>query len=183
MDPRDSGRAALPEAAGLWDVLNRERPFDARLFQVLCGFLSAVYLLMAILRAGAACAVRAGLALRRSHRARSGTHSGGSSAVLVTPASRTPCLEEPRQRSHRARRDLVQDDQRPVLPGDVLERARPALRVLPVALQLFTARRCSRVAGCRTASRPGSRLGRWSRRRRTAEEALRREVTSASCAT
>ena len=29
MDPRDSGREPVPEEAGLWEVLNRERPFDA----------------------------------------------------------------------------------------------------------------------------------------------------------
>jgi signal transduction histidine kinase len=50
MEPSDPGRESMPEAAGLWEVLNRERPFDPRLFQILCGFLSAVYLLMAILR-------------------------------------------------------------------------------------------------------------------------------------
>jgi signal transduction histidine kinase len=50
MNPRAPGRDALPEADGLWAVLNRERPIDARMFQVLSAFLSAVYCLMAVLR-------------------------------------------------------------------------------------------------------------------------------------
>src|SRR5262249_9776466 len=50
MDPRASGRDAMPEADGLWAVLNRERPIDAHVFQILTGFLSTVYLLMAVLR-------------------------------------------------------------------------------------------------------------------------------------
>jgi signal transduction histidine kinase len=50
MDPRASGRDTMPEADGLWAVLNRERPIDARTIQVLSAFLSSVYLLMAVLR-------------------------------------------------------------------------------------------------------------------------------------
>ena len=50
MDPRASGRDTMPEADGLWAVLNRERPIDTRTIQILSGFLSAVYLLMAVLR-------------------------------------------------------------------------------------------------------------------------------------
>ena len=48
MDPRASGLDAVPEADGLWAVLNRERPIDARTFQILSGALAAVYLLMAV---------------------------------------------------------------------------------------------------------------------------------------
>jgi signal transduction histidine kinase len=50
MDPRASGRDVMPEADSLWAVLNRERPIDAHVFRILAGFLSAVYLLMAVLR-------------------------------------------------------------------------------------------------------------------------------------
>ena len=50
MDRHASGRDALPEEDGLWAVLNRERPIDARTVQILCAFLSAVYFLMAVLR-------------------------------------------------------------------------------------------------------------------------------------
>jgi signal transduction histidine kinase len=39
-----------PEPEGLWTVLNRPRPFDPKTTQILCGFLAAVYLPMAILR-------------------------------------------------------------------------------------------------------------------------------------
>ena len=40
----------MPEPAGLWVVLNRPRPFDARTVQVFCSALAAVYLLQATLR-------------------------------------------------------------------------------------------------------------------------------------
>jgi len=50
MAPRASGFDTMPEADGLWAVLNRERPIDARMFQILSGTLSAAYLLMAVLR-------------------------------------------------------------------------------------------------------------------------------------
>jgi signal transduction histidine kinase len=39
-----------PEPDGLWVVLNRPRPFDVKTTQILCGFLAAIYLPMAILR-------------------------------------------------------------------------------------------------------------------------------------
>src|SRR5690349_13000905 len=50
MDLHASERDALPEEDGLWAVLNRERPIDARLFQIMSAFLSAVYFLLAVLR-------------------------------------------------------------------------------------------------------------------------------------
>ena len=42
--------SSSPEPEGLWVVLNRPRPFDVKTTQILCGFLAAVYLPMAILR-------------------------------------------------------------------------------------------------------------------------------------
>jgi signal transduction histidine kinase len=51
MDPHRAGTdATSPEPEGLWTALNRPRPFDARTVQILCGFLPAVYVPMAILR-------------------------------------------------------------------------------------------------------------------------------------
>ena len=42
--------SSSPEPDGLWVVLNRPRPFDVRTTQILCSFLAAIYLPMAILR-------------------------------------------------------------------------------------------------------------------------------------
>ncbi len=51
MDPLRAGPDATdPEPAGLWTVLNSTRPFDAKTVQILCGFLPAIYLPMAVLR-------------------------------------------------------------------------------------------------------------------------------------
>jgi signal transduction histidine kinase len=50
MHPGPSGHTARPEPAGLWRVLNRPRPFDARTVQILCSFLAVIYLLIAVLR-------------------------------------------------------------------------------------------------------------------------------------
>jgi signal transduction histidine kinase len=42
--------SSSPEPEGLWVVLNRPRPFDVKTTQILCGFLAAIYVPMAVLR-------------------------------------------------------------------------------------------------------------------------------------